>query len=73
METAPTVSLSDAFLWLSEIGFHPERIRAYVTERAGFLLPLRWPDGIFVQLGDVSRFTQFLRRWPLVCDGGEGW
>lgn len=65
-------SVRDGYRWLMDLGFDPDRIRAYVNDRAGSLLPVGWPDGVFVQVDDVSRFTQSMRRWPAICREGEG-
>lgn len=58
-----------SYCWLEEIGFDPEKIRVYVFENTGLLLPLSWPEGVSVRVASVDNF--FLRKWGPVCEEGK--
>ncbi len=70
-EIVPYQDIGEAYRWLANIGFNPEAIYSYVSERAGTSLPVSWPDGVSVRLVDMTRYTYFLKRYGGLCDEGE--
>lgn len=71
MEPFPRIEMMEAYRWLSDIGFNTDRIREYILDRAGTILPVSWPTGVSIRLVDVSRFAYFLQKWSAVCNDGK--
>ncbi|AWV67962.1 M36 protein [Murid betaherpesvirus 1] len=70
-EIVPYQNIGEAYRWLADMGFNPEAIYSYVSERAGTSLPVSWPDGILVRLVDMTRYTYFLKRYGGLCEEGK--
>lgn len=71
MEPVRGMDVMHAYSWLSECGFDAEKIRSYVINRTGLLLPISWPGDIYVRIVDVFRFSYFLQKWSAVCEEGK--
>nr|WEG68900.1 tegument protein vICA [Mastomys natalensis cytomegalovirus 1]WEG71128.1 tegument protein vICA [Mastomys natalensis cytomegalovirus 1] len=71
MDLFPRIDIREAYQWLADIGFSQERIRGYVMERAGTLIPVSWPIGVCVKLADVASYAYFAQKWSAVCETGK--
>lgn len=73
MDPCPRIEMMEAYRWLTDIGFNVDKIREYVMDRSGTVLPVTWPAGVSIRLVDVSRFAYFLQKWSAVCNDGKNW
>lgn len=63
--------ISSYYAWLADIGFDREKVRKYVLDKCGSLLPVAWPDGVSIMITDPGSIGRFARTSDAVCFGGK--